>query len=122
MSDDVTGLAFPFRIDPNTGRLALASGRDKIRQNVRLVLSTRYGERPMLRQYGTRIPSLAHDPNDDVLAELVQSQAREALLQWEPRVLITTTTIERAEGELRLRLNYLYMNEPTKEEMFVPVI
>ena len=87
--DDVRGLAFPFRIDPETGRIAMSGGDDKIRENVRLILGTRLGERPMLRNFGTRIRSLVHDPNDDVLADIAEKQAREALLRWEPRIVVT---------------------------------
>jgi len=121
MSDDVQGAAFPFRIDAATGRVAMASGRDKIRQNVRLVLSTRIGERPMLRDFGTRIPALAHDPNDDVMADLLQNQARQALLQWEPRILVTAMQLEQQEGEARLRLNYVHTTEPLADLLLLPL-
>lgn len=121
MSDEIRGFAFPFRIDAVTGGVAMLSGRDKIKQNVRVVLSTRRGERPMLRQYGTQIPSLVHDPNDEVLADLVQTQARECLLQWEPRVLVMGSRVEQFEGELRLRLSYIHTNEPSQEDMIVPI-
>jgi len=121
MIDDVKGIAFPFRIDPETGGLAWAMGRDKIRQNVHIILSTRVGERPMLRDYGSRLPSLVHDPNDDVLAEIAQTQTREALLQWEPRILVTGTRIEQAEGELRLNLTYVHTQEPVTGQLILPV-
>ena len=121
MIDDVQGIAFPFRIDPATGGVAWAIGRDKIRQNVRVILGTRIGERPMLRDFGTRIPALAHDPNDDVLADLLQNQARQALLQWEPRILVTAMQLDQAEGEIRLRLNYVHTTEPVADQMLLPL-
>ena len=121
MIDDVQGAAFPFRIDPATGRVAMAKGRDKIRQNVRLVLSTRIGERPMLRDFGTRIPALVHDPNDDVMADLLQSQARQALIQWEPRILVTAMQLEQEEGEVRLRLSYAHTTEPVTDLLLLPL-
>lgn len=121
MSDEIRGFAFPFRIDPVSGGVAMLSGREKIKQNVRVILSTRRGERPMLRAYGTQIPSLVHDPNDEVLADLVQTQARESLLQWEPRVLVMGSRAEQFEGELRLKLSYIYTNEPSQEDMIVPI-
>ena len=43
----------------------------------------------MLRDFGTRLRSLVHDPNDDVLADIAEKQAREALLRWEPRIVVT---------------------------------
>ncbi len=121
--DDVRGLAFPFRVDPLTGRMELAAGDAKIRQNVRLILGTRIDERPMLRQFGTRLPSLVHDPNDDVLADIAQNQAREALLRWEPRIVVTDSQIERDpdDGLLQIRLSYVHMNEQVAGQAIVPL-
>jgi len=54
MLDDVRGFGFPFRIDSKTGGVAWGEGTDKIRQNVSVILNTRLGERPMLREFGSR--------------------------------------------------------------------
>ena len=112
MVDDVSGFGFPFRIDPQTGGVAWSSGEEKIRQNVMLVLGTRLGERPMLREYGTQLHALVREPNDGVLADLVRTQARQALLRWEPRVMITDASVQQTEDELHLRLGYFHTNEP----------
>ena len=121
--DDVRGLAFPFGIDPETGRLATAAGDAKIRQNVRLILGTRLDERPLLRNFGTRIPSLVHDPNDDVLVDIAEKQAREALLRWEPRIVLTDSQIERDpdDGLLQIRITYVHMNEQVAGQAIVPL-
>jgi phage baseplate assembly protein W len=117
MDTKLNGFSFPFRIDPATGGVGWASEADKIRQNILLILGTRLGERTMLRNFGTRLPSLVHEPNDDVLAELVESQAREALLQWEPRILVQSAKVERTEGLLRVSLTYIYVNQGTTDQM-----
>jgi hypothetical protein len=121
--DDVRGVAFPFRVDPETGGIAMAIGDDKIRENVRLILGTRLEERPMLRQFGTRLRSLVHDPNDDVLADLAEKQARESLLRWEPRIVVTDSQIERDpdDGLLQIRLSYVHMNEQVAGQAVVPL-
>jgi phage baseplate assembly protein W len=116
----VTGFAFPFRID-STGGVATAYDRDKIRQNILLILGTRLGERPMLRSFGTRLPALVHEPNDSVLADIIQTQAREALMQWEPRILVTTTNVEQNEGTLTLRVNFVYLTEPLADSLSAPL-
>ena len=115
--DQVRGFGFPFRIDPATGGVQTASGIEKIRQNLRVILGTRVGERPLLRQFGTRIPSLVHEPNDSALADVIQTQAREALMQWEPRVLVTESRIEQNDGELRVQLSYILTTEPAGGQM-----
>jgi Bacteriophage baseplate protein W len=113
------GFAFPFRIDPNSGRVAMTSGEDKLRQNVRMILATRIGERPMLRDFGTRLHGLVHEVNDAALARLLQDHARECLLLWEPRVLITEMSTEQAEGEVTLRLRYVHTAEPVQGETVI---
>ena len=52
-TDIARGPAVPFRIGAD-GRVAMTEGTDKVRQNLRVVLATRLGERPMLRDFGTR--------------------------------------------------------------------
>jgi phage baseplate assembly protein W len=122
MIDDIAGVAFPFAIDPATGRVAWAFGSDKLRQNVRLILGTRYGERPMLREFGTRLHSLVHDPNDDVMVELLRTQAQNALLQFEPRILVTQTQVTQEEGEVRMLLNYTHTTEPVADQLVLPLL
>jgi hypothetical protein len=121
MIKDVQGMGFPFRIDPHTGGVEWATGSDKIRQNVRIILSTRLGERPMRRDFGTHIPAAAHDPNDAVMADLIQIQAREALLQWEPRIMIINMQVTQDEGEARMILNYVHTGEPVADQMILPI-
>ena len=122
--DDVRGVAFPFRVDSVTGRIETAQGEAKIRQNVRLILGTRLGERPMLRDFGTRLPALVHDPNDEVLVDIAQNHTREALLRWEPRILVTESQVEREpdEGLLQLRLRYVHTNEQVAGQAVVPLV
>jgi Bacteriophage baseplate protein W len=121
MISDVAGMAYPFLIDPATGGVAWATGADKIRQNVMLILSTRYGERPLNRVFGTRIQTLVHDPNDGVLASLLQSQAQQTLLQFEPRVLVTETSITQSEGTVQMVLNYAFTTEPVADQLILPL-
>ena len=117
--DDVAGMAFPFRIDPETGGVSWALGTDKLRQNIRVLLGTRHGERPMLREYGTRVHSLVHEPNDDVLADVVRTQLQQALLTWEPRVRVLGADVTHADGELRVRLRYSNTTEPAPDELIL---
>jgi phage baseplate assembly protein W len=118
---DPRGPAFPFRIDPSTGGVAWASGSQKVRDDIRVLLSTRLGERPAIRDFGTRIHALVHEPNDEVTADLLRKQAHEALVRWERRVIVTRVRLDRHEGELRLIINYIHSDEPIAAEMIVPL-
>jgi len=121
--DGVRGTAFPFRIDPATGRVAMTEGEAKIGDNIRLVIGTRLGERPMLRDFGTRVPGLVHNPDDEVLVELATKQVVEALLRWEPRIVVTSSRVETATepGEVRVRLDYVHANEQVAGSAILPL-
>lgn len=122
MLDEVRGFGFPFRIDPATGGIGWARGDEKIRQNVVLILGTRRGERPMMREFGSQLHALVHNPNDGVLADVVRTQARHVLLQWEPRVVITDVAVHQREEQLNLQLTYFHSNEPaTGAQLTLPL-
>lgn len=122
--DDVRGPAFPPRIDAGTGGFAMAAGVEKIRQDLRVLLTTRLGDRALARDYGTRLPSIVHDPNDDILADVAVRQTEEAVLRWEPRITVTSIDIEREPdlGEVHLALNYRLIPEQTAGRLVVPLI
>ena len=103
--------------------LATAVERRSVLHLLRLILGTRVDERPMLRTFGTRLRNLVHDPNDDVLADIAEKQAREALLRWEPRIVVTDSRIERDpdDGLLQIRLAYVHMNEQVAGQAVVPL-
>ncbi|GAA4699526.1 GPW/gp25 family protein [Phytohabitans rumicis] len=116
------GPAFPFRVDPQTGGVAWSAGPEKVRQDLHVLLGTRLGERPMLREFGTRVHSLVHEPDDDVTADLLRKQAHEAVVRWERRIVVTRARLDRREGELRLVLEYVHSDRPAAGEMIVPLV
>ena len=118
---EIRGLKIPFRVDSHTGGLSEAAGPEKIRQNIRMILGTRIGERPMLSQYGSRLHSLVQEPNDAVLETALLRQLREALAAWEPRVVITRVTVSRKEGEVALQLEYALSEENITDTLLVPL-
>jgi phage baseplate assembly protein W len=56
-----TGLAFP--VLPVDSKLPVASGEDKIRQSIWLILATAPGERVMLPAFGCGVYDLVFAPN-----------------------------------------------------------
>jgi phage baseplate assembly protein W len=117
-ADSARGAQIPFAIDAG-GSVMWSTGTEKVRQNVRMILSTRLGERPMRRDFGTRIPSLAHEPNDDVLSSLIETQAREALMQWEPRLTVTRSRVQHGDGLLTMWLDYVQIDDQTTGQVVI---
>jgi phage baseplate assembly protein W len=118
---DARGPAFPFQIDPATGQVAWSEGTRKIVENVRIILATRRGERPMTRSFGTQLHELVHEPNDGALGRLVAKTAQEALMQLEPRIVVTDMNVRQNLGELVLELHFIHSDRPQADVMVIPL-
>ena len=70
------------------GGLETTRGPAAIRQALRLLLTTRPGERVMRPSYGCPLDQLLFEPNDDTTAGLALHFVRQAVALWEPRVEI----------------------------------
>ena len=70
------------------GNLEMVEGRSSVQQALRLLLSTRPGERVMRPHYGCDLHRLAFLPNDNTTAGLAIHYVRQAIQRWEPRVEI----------------------------------
>jgi len=70
------------------GGLEMVEGRLSVQQALRLLLSTRPGERVMRPHYGCDLHRLAFLPNDNTTAGLAIHYVRQAIQRWEPRVEI----------------------------------
>jgi uncharacterized protein len=80
-----TGVGFPVRTDA-TGSLALVSGQMEIRESIRLILGTAFGERPMRPEFGCGIHDLVFAPSDNRTAGRAAYEVRSSIERWEPRI------------------------------------
>lgn len=79
------GLSFPLRADAR-GQIALVSGNEDIEQSIRIILSTRPGERVMRPTFGCRAHELLFETRSAATASLLQEYVLQALRMWEPRI------------------------------------
>ncbi len=102
---ELVGVAFPFRI--RDGGVARATGRDKLRQNLRQLLSTRIGERVMLRRYGGGVQHRLQEPNDTTLRTLIRHDIEKSLQAFMPDVQLTAPIrIESTESRITVIIDY----------------
>jgi uncharacterized protein len=115
---EVAGPAFPFRIDPVTGRVAISRGTTKVREDVRVLLATRTGERPLQRDFGTRLRSFVQEPDNDVLRDIIRDEVALSFLRWEPRVLVTNAeTLPTPDGDVRVAIDYRHVLDASAETL-----
>ena len=105
MNDQLRGFAFPFRI--TDGGVRRASGFEKIEHNVRHLLSTRLGERVMLRTYGGGVHHRLQEPSTSTLRSLIKHEIEQALRLYMPDVRLTAPIrLTTHADELRITVEY----------------
>lgn len=89
------GVSFPltFSSRGRSRQVDIEGGLAKINQSIHMILGTRPGERCFLPEYGSRLPELVFEPEDNVLYDLLYIYTVEALERWEKRIKIDTVTI-----------------------------
>lgn len=78
----------------NTGETL--SDLDHISQSVRDILTTPIGSRIMRRSYGSLLSALIDQPQNAALRLQIMSACYMAILQWEPRIKLTSISYEPA--------------------------
>jgi uncharacterized protein len=119
----ITGFAFPFAIDPTTGGVKTLSDDDKLRANIVHIVLTNVGERIMRRSYGGGVRQLVQDPNDQILATLIQHQIGKTVGQLEPRVLLQNLSLTRTvDGAgLHIDIQYVVRRSQAEQSLSIPV-
>ncbi|WP_130014282.1 GPW/gp25 family protein [Serinicoccus sediminis] len=104
-----SGPAFPFSVDAG-GSVLLRHGTDKVEQSIRLILSTRIGERPMRPEFGCAAHEHVFAPaaSPRTTGKVVRA-VEDALTRWEPRIDLLSVTADpgQQEGVLVVEVGYL---------------
>lgn len=84
------GIAFPFQftVAKQIGTIRQSNAGERIADSIHIILSTRIGERPFNPEFGSRLPELVFEPNDEILRRLLLFYTSEALKRWERRIEI----------------------------------
>lgn len=72
---------------------------EHIRQSVRDILVTPVGSRVMRREYGSLLSALIDQPQTPALRLQIMAACYSAIQRWEPRVSLSTITVERGEDD-----------------------
>lgn len=126
------GIAFPFRISPTTGGVALSEADDAnkvqlFRESLEQIILTSLGERVIEKGFGTDIMARVFDSNDDELQQVLHYTIVKAVGTWEERVSLNSVTFAYGdqdgddnieEGRLRIRVNYT-VNRTKLDDEFV---
>jgi phage baseplate assembly protein W len=93
----------------------------QIFENLRILLSTRKGERYGQPTYGTNLYNVLFQPSTDTLKDAVQSTIRDAVDEWLPYISLDRIDVKTAEDDpdnpnfITVRITYSVQNFGTNE-------
>lgn len=103
------GVKFPLQVDAGTGRIAMVSAEEDIREAVGIILRTSQGERVMRPEFGSNVVEYAFSPMSSSAAQGISYDIAYQLEEQEPR--ITDIQVEyrpsvEQEGALVIEVSY----------------
>lgn len=104
-------IAFPFKIDGN-GNVNYTTSQDTIwADRIRAVIGTLYGERVMVQNFGTRVPSYVFS-NQSTVSERIKQEIDQAVFQWLPKITVTQVEVGQIQldGSVEVTLFYTLPN------------
>lgn len=106
------GWKLPLQLNPRGG-IARASGEQKIKESILIILGTAKGERVMRPDFGSDLNRLVFEPNNSVTANLAKHYVEEALTLWEQRIQIKNVDARNDMDESRLIIDIDYIVRAT---------
>lgn len=119
MAREFLGRGWRFPILPDeSGRLAYAEGDAHVEQSLRVLLLTRLGERVMRPAFGSDAPRLVFAPGSERYLRLLESTVRDAVRDWEPRVVLDAVRAEADQrDETQIMVSIAYRVRPTNSRL-----
>lgn len=118
-----TGWSFPPAFDNLSGVVHTSSDQQDIEESLRILLSTRLGERIMEPGYGCNLEDLLFSPLDLTLKTYVRDQIETAILYHEPRIdplKIDFSDSDDLEGKLLIQIEYMIRATNSRKNMVFP--
>lgn len=117
------GWAFPPEFNEGASPVKMISGEEDIEQSLRILLSTRLGERVMRPDFGTDIHNKVYHNMDLTMRTQLRAAIEKAVLYFEPRIALTSVEFdvsEERDGVLRILLEYTVRLTNTRGNMVYP--
>jgi uncharacterized protein len=117
------GIGFPLRTNVQ-GSLQISVSDRSVEDAIQIILRTNLGERVYRPEFGSRLGDLAFAPLNTQTLLLIQLYVREALEQWEPRIMLeevrTDPDPDSRQGRVNIKIIYRLKDQPDLRSMVYP--
>lgn len=103
------GFKFPLQVDPRTGKFAMVSQEEDIREAIGIILNTVRGERVMRPGFGSNVIEYTFASASSSMLQSIAYEVREQLLLQEPRIVdveVDCTEMDRMSGAIVIEVSY----------------
>jgi phage baseplate assembly protein W len=103
-----------FLKNPGTDDVTQVKDANAIRDAVRNIVMTRFGEKPFNQSYGSQVGNLLFENADQFLGEVLKDEIETAIKNFEPRVTIENTDIYLLEdsNEIEVEIEFKIIGQP----------
>lgn len=127
MTDDTgflgKGWTFPPEFSLLDGEVIMAMGEEDIRQSLRILLSTRLGERVMQPQFGCNLQSFVFEKFHTTTITYLRDTIETAILYHEPRIVLEEIKVKDQsafDGALIFDIVYIVSATNSRSNMVYP--
>lgn len=115
------GIGFPLRTNVQ-GSLQISIADRSIEDAIQIILRTNPGERVYRPDFGCRLGELVFAPLNTQTLLLLQLYVREALEQWEPRIILEEilTDPDPVRGRVDIQIIYRVKEQPDLRSLVYP--
>lgn len=116
-----TGFAFPM-CQSVQGGIQLSSVSEKVKESIWLILRTNIGERVYRPSFGSRLSELTFTPMNGTTLLRIRMHVEEALVAWEPRILLqeVRTDPDPVRGRVDIIISYLLKESHVRDSIVYP--
>ena len=118
-----TGWKFPPAFARGGTDVAMASGTEDIHESLRILLSTRLGERVMQEDYGCDLFEVQFEEIDQSLINRLTGLITDALIRHEPRIRLDEVSVDEdgaTEGLLLIQVRYQVIGTNSRYNLVYP--
>lgn len=112
------GKSIKYPIAVSNGQIVSVKDIELIKQSIVDILSTPLGSRYMQRNYGSRLSESLFEPNNKILAVILENDIVDALAIWEKRITVERLSFDFKEAQVDCHI-YFRINANGKFETFV---
>ena len=113
-------LAISFNANPSTGDFGVVKNENAIKQSVRNLILTMFGERPFQPSIGSRVKMLLFEPWDPFAVDTIKSEIFNVIKRLEPRVRCTGVGLrdESDINSVHISIDYTIVGQQEVQNIF----